>query len=84
MKKGRKWKFPNVECDQPGHSPNVPGYAVCVHIADGGEPVDEIVPASETDLGQILCKDGDHTSGDSGRLICAYCAKEKGWLPPTL
>ena len=83
MKKKRKakhGKYPLVTCDRPGHQPELPGYIICQHVKDG-QPVDEVVPATPDDLGQVLCKDGDHHSADGAILVCAYCAKEKGWLP---
>jgi hypothetical protein len=81
VKKTRRRKYPFVECDLPGHTPSLPGYVICNHVKDQNQPVYEIIPASDVDLGQILCKDGVHASADEAALVCAYCAKERGWLP---
>jgi hypothetical protein len=77
----RKSGYPFVRCDQDGHRPLLPGFVICLHIKDGGQPVDRIIPSSDGDLGQILCKDGLHETAVDGALICAYCAKARGWLP---
>lgn len=80
-RKSRHGRYPLVTCDRQGHFPDVPGYLVCPHVKDNGQPVDEVIKATDDDLGQILCKDGEHETGDGAALVCAYCAKEKGWLP---
>jgi len=76
-RKRRQTQYPNVRCGK--HGPPAPGYAVCVHVACGAK-IGIVVPPSPKSLGQILCGDGAHKSVDDAKLVCAICAREKGWV----
>ena len=69
--------FPLVACDT--HE-SEPGYVVCRHVIDGAA-VDEVIAATDADLGQVLCeKDHSEASVDDAVVVCASCARERGFL----
>lgn len=78
MKK-RAAKYPNVNVRCAKHGPPKPGYAVCVHVACGAK-IGIVIPPTPKGLGQILCSDGAHKSVDDAKLVCAGCARDKGWI----
>lgn len=80
MNRRGRVKYPIVRCADPTH-PDEPGYVVCGDVLRG-EPVGEVVPPTGTSLGQILCADGVHDASTvtSAQLVCAACARRKGWI----
>jgi|GEM_PF-2719014 len=71
-------EYPYVECGKPGH-PLEPGYAVCIHVLSGAEAV-EVEPASPEALGRIQCGECPAETVDDFVLVCATCARERGWI----
>lgn len=71
--------YPIVKCGK-GHKAE-PGYIVCDGVLNRRKPVGQFIAATEKDLGQILCADGNHVDVESAELVCAQCARERGWIP---
>lgn len=67
-------QFPIVTCGKHGRGP---GYCVCLHVADGAK-VAHLVPATEKDLGEALCKDCKKRTITADDLVlwCAGCFAE--------
>lgn len=71
-------KYPMVEC--ANHKAE-PGYVVCSHVFYDEKLPAQVILATSEQLGQILCEK-DHTADDAddARLVCAGCARSRGWL----
>lgn len=69
--------YPIVCCETHADEP---GYVVCDGVAVLGKAVAEIIPATSMTIGQILCADGKHENADDTLLVCAGCARAKGWI----
>jgi hypothetical protein len=69
--------YPLVYCTH--HKPQ-PGYAVCEGVFKQGKPIAQFIPATNDNLGQILCATGAHNNVDDLHLVCATCARSRGWV----
>jgi len=70
-----RYPFPFVECDlHPGPQH---GFVICKHILYGTAQTRSVYPASDTELGEILCE-REHDSHE----LCVMCGEHaKQWLP---
>ena len=71
-----RYPFPFIECDEH-HGPQH-GYIVCVHVIEGTAGTWMVLPASDTDVGHIVCERGPDHEVDELRLLCGEHAKQ--WL----
>jgi hypothetical protein len=71
-----RYPFPFIECDE--HPGPQHGYIVCVHVIEGTAGTWMVLPASDTDVGHIVCERGPDHEVDELRLLCGEYAKQ--WL----
>ena len=69
--------YPIVKC--PHHKKQEPGYMICRHVLTDGESPEKVKFPTSTELGLIVCSRSEHSKEDFS-LICAECAKEKGFI----
>jgi hypothetical protein len=73
--------YPNVRCDAHPDAPDEPGYVVCKHVI-GGAPVVHFEPATEKQLGTVLCGKCSMLGLYSEKELvvgCAHLIRESGW-----
>lgn len=69
--------YPMMRCQK--HSP-APGYVVCGHVLNDKKPVGEIIPATEKEMGQILCGYPKCDDPHNAFPVCFQCCEDRGWL----
>jgi hypothetical protein len=74
-----KYERPFVECDF--HKGPQRSYVICNHVMFEKAPVCHVDPATDTEIGAIVCDKEHEESAEGLSLICEGCAIAHGFIP---